>query len=61
MLVAPGDAGELAQAIIATLRVLKNGKRPSREFPQQFTPRFMCDAYLRIYDEMQSRGRMTDG
>jgi glycosyltransferase involved in cell wall biosynthesis len=55
ILVAPGNAAELAQAIAATLRNLKNGKGPSREFPEQFTPRFMCDAYLRVYEELRTR------
>ncbi len=55
ILVAPGDAAELARAIVATLRNLKNGRRPTLDFPEQFTPRFMCDAYLRVYDEMRKR------
>jgi glycosyltransferase involved in cell wall biosynthesis len=57
MLVAPGDASELARAIIATLRGLKKRDGSTREFPRQFTPRFMCDAYLRVYDEMRRRSR----
>jgi glycosyltransferase involved in cell wall biosynthesis len=57
ILIAPGDAGELAQAIVTTLRHCEKGKAPAREFPQQFTPRFMCDAYLRVYDELRKRGR----
>jgi glycosyltransferase involved in cell wall biosynthesis len=61
ILVAPGDAGELAQAIVATLRHGAKGRAPAREFPQQFTPGFMCDAYLRVYEEMRRRGRAADG
>jgi glycosyltransferase involved in cell wall biosynthesis len=57
MLVAPGDASELAQAIVATLRGLKKRDGSTQEFPRQFTPRFMCDAYLRVYDEMRRRNR----
>ncbi len=60
MLVAPGDAGELAQAIVATLRNLKNGRHPPLDFPEQFTPRFMCDAYLRVYEEMRRETKKRD-
>jgi glycosyltransferase involved in cell wall biosynthesis len=58
ILVAPGDVGELAQAIIATLRRRERVAGVTPKFPEQFTPRFMCDAYLRVYDEMRSRARV---
>jgi glycosyltransferase involved in cell wall biosynthesis len=60
ILVTPGDAGELAQAIVATLR--DRGKRRNAKliFPEQFTPSFMCDAYLRVYEEIRSRKRKVN-
>jgi glycosyltransferase involved in cell wall biosynthesis len=58
ILVAPGDVGELAQAIIATLRRRERVAGVTSKFPEQFTPRFMCDAYLRVYEEMRSRTRV---
>jgi glycosyltransferase involved in cell wall biosynthesis len=54
-LVTPGDAGELARAIIATLRDRETRNRRTIEFPQQFTPAFMCESYLRVYDEITKR------
>jgi glycosyltransferase involved in cell wall biosynthesis len=49
LLVTPGNADELAEAIIATLGERKNRKGRHFEFPERFTSRFMCDAYLRVY------------
>ena len=61
ILVAPGDAGELAQAIVSTLRRRAKDKAPpAGEFPQQYTPSFMCDAYLRVYGELRERRTGTD-
>jgi len=54
-LVAPGDAAGLAQAILTTLSRRERGGNPAEIFPERFTPRFMGDAYLRVYEEMRSR------
>jgi glycosyltransferase involved in cell wall biosynthesis len=61
ILVAPGDAGELARAIITTLRQRGKSSAPARQFPEQFTPGFMCEAYLKVYDEMRSRSSARGG
>jgi glycosyltransferase involved in cell wall biosynthesis len=52
LLVAPGDARELADAIVATLRRRSNGAAAKKELPRQFTPGFMCEAYLEVYARM---------
>jgi len=49
ILVEPGDPRELARAIVATLRRRENGAAPKADFPKQFTPGFMCEAYLEVY------------
>jgi len=57
VLVAPGDARGLAQAIIAVLD--DRGKRvtaATEKFPERFTPAFMCSAYLKVYEGMLNRG-----
>lgn len=55
LLVTPGDAGELARAIIATLRDRDQRNGRTIEFPRQFTPAFMCESYLRVFDEITRR------
>ena len=58
ILVTPGDPHELADAIIATLRNgQKNVPVGLNNFPQQFTPTFMCEAYLDVYRQMLGSAR----
>ena len=52
LLVEPGDPGELARALIVTLKNRESGTRTKIDFPRQFTPGFMCDAYLDVYNRM---------
>ncbi|HTM07771.1 MAG TPA: glycosyltransferase family 4 protein [Verrucomicrobiae bacterium] len=52
LLVEPGNARELAEAIIATLRRRGNGVAVKIDLPQQFTPNFMCEAYLAVYERL---------
>jgi glycosyltransferase involved in cell wall biosynthesis len=53
LLVTPGDARELADAIIATLRNGRKHDAPrAGDFPKEFTPDFMCEEYLRVYESM---------
>ncbi len=52
MLVPPGDAGALARAIVETLSNRKTQTAPKIDFPRQFTPEFMCDAYLDVYERL---------
>lgn len=54
ILVEPGNARELGHAIITTLRRRSNGAAKS-DLPQQFTPGFMCEAYLEVYRRMLDR------
>ena len=56
ILVTPGSATELAQAIVTTLRDGKKRSGPARELPERFTPRVMSNAYLGVYDEIRRRG-----
>jgi glycosyltransferase involved in cell wall biosynthesis len=55
ILISPGNATELGQALIATLRRRRRVEGAAENFPERFTPRFMGDAYLRVYEEMRSR------
>jgi glycosyltransferase involved in cell wall biosynthesis len=55
LLVEPGNARELANAIITTLHRRSNGAAAKNELPRQFTPEFMCDAYLEVYARMLDR------
>jgi len=53
ILVSPGNADELARAIVEALRRLRQGNgTPSTSFPERFTPAFLCSSYLRVYEEM---------
>jgi glycosyltransferase involved in cell wall biosynthesis len=61
ILVTPGNADELADAVVATLRGRDGGANPAQEFPEQFRPSFMCDAYLRVYEKIPARERRSDG
>jgi glycosyltransferase involved in cell wall biosynthesis len=54
LLVTPGDARELADAIVDTLRNgRKHGLTRAGDFPKEFTPDFMCEEYLRVYESMR--------
>jgi glycosyltransferase involved in cell wall biosynthesis len=55
LLVEPGNARELADAIITTLRRRPNGGGGKNELRRQFTPGFMCEAYLDVYARMLDR------
>jgi glycosyltransferase involved in cell wall biosynthesis len=60
LLVTPGDSGELARAIIATLRDRDKRNGRAMEFPRQFTPEFMCESYLRVFDEITKPRRESE-
>jgi glycosyltransferase involved in cell wall biosynthesis len=49
-LVEPGNVEDLAQAIIASLRDRRKRGNGRGALPPQFTPEFMCDAYLCVYE-----------
>jgi glycosyltransferase involved in cell wall biosynthesis len=57
LLVEPGNARELGHAIITTLRRRSNGAAAKNDLPRQFTPGFMCDAYLQVYARMLEKSR----
>jgi glycosyltransferase involved in cell wall biosynthesis len=52
ILVEPGNARELADGIITTVRQRSNGAAGRKELARQFTPGFMCEAYLEVYSRM---------
>lgn len=53
ILVSPGDSKSLARAIISVLEQSRRAPGRMRPgFPQQFTPEYLCTAYLRVYQEM---------
>jgi glycosyltransferase involved in cell wall biosynthesis len=57
ILVAPGDERGLAQALIALLSDRDKGATRAREdFPERFTPGFMCSAYLKVYEGLLMQG-----
>jgi len=52
ILVSPGDADDLARAIVTLLRERRRGAPAKDKFPERFTPGFMCSAYLEVYENL---------
>jgi glycosyltransferase involved in cell wall biosynthesis len=60
ILVTPGNVDELAQAIVATLRDREKRGERGGQLARQFTPDFMCEAYLRVYEEIRRETKKWD-
>lgn len=53
-LVTPGNAEELAEAIVATLRARNTRDSAKTDFPERFTAAYMCDSYLEVYRDAKT-------